>query len=570
MASHTLTNGDVVYDLGQNAAHLPRLSVGGPAGGRVQLTPSELLGKDGAADQSSMGAVHHGNIWCEFTKATDGVETWSPKFFFVGCRYLQVHLTPATTNGVPPKIKSLAGIVIQSSSEPVGEFECSNPLFNRIRNLVRWAQRSNMVSLMTDCPHRERLGWLEEDHLNGPALRYEFNLAQLFTKTLNDIADSQLTNGLVPTTAPEYPAFQEDDPGHLRNRFGDSPEWSASCILVPWQQYEFDGDLNLFRLHYDAMKHYVQYVGSRADHDLVNYGLGDWYDVGPKKPGLAQLTPVALTATAFYYQDVEIMSRAAALLGKNEDAGQFAGLAERIRAAFNDNFYNATNHCYATGSQTANSIPLVMGLCEPANRAAVLAEIVRDVRSHGNALTAGDIGYRYFLRALADGGRSDVIFDMNNQSDQPGYGMQLAKGKTSLTEAWNGGSSQDHFMLGQIQEWFYHDLAGLQNASDSEGFKKIIIHPQPVGNLTWTKASYHSIRGNILCDWRREDGKFTLKISIPANTTATVYLPARSAAAVTESGRSLSSDPGVAFLRQETGCAVCAIASGTYVFRSRL
>jgi alpha-L-rhamnosidase len=509
-----------------------------------------------------MGAGHRGSYLCQFTKATDGEEMWSPKFFYVGCRYVQVHLTPATTNGALPKIKSLAGIVIQSSSEPVGEFSCSNDLFNRIRTLVRWAQRNNMVSILTDCPHREKLGWLEEDHLNGPALRYEFDLAQLFTKIVNDISDSQLTNGLVPTTAPEYTIFRDkNDTNHLRNDFGDSPEWAATFILVPWQQYEFDGDLNLFRTHYDAMKNYVAYLGSRATDYIVSYGLGDWYDLGPKKPGVSQLTPIALTATAFYFQDAEILSRVAALLGKPDDAKQFSELAGKIRAAFNKKFYDATNHFYATDSQCANAIPLVMGICEPSNRADVLNAIVRDVRARGNALTAGDVGYRYLLRALADGGRSDVIFDMNNQSDKPGYGMQLKKGKTSLTEAWDGGSSQDHFMLGQIQEWFYHDLAGIQNAPDSAGFKKIVIAPQPVGDVTWAKASYNSIRGKIVSDWKRDGGNFILKISIPANTTATVFVPAKSPEAVTKT-------KGATFLRIENGRAIFEIESGSYTFES--
>jgi hypothetical protein len=570
VATHTLTNGDIVFDLGQNASHVPKISVTGPAGSKVRLMPSELLDSDGAVNQSSMGAGHRGAIWCEYTKATDGTETWAPKFFYVGCRYVQAQLTPATTNGALPKIRSLAGIVVNSSSEPAGEFECSNPLFNRIRKLVRWAQRSNMVSLLTDCPHRERLGWLEEDHLNGPALRYEFDLAQLFTKTLNDIADSQLTNGLVPTTAPEYTIFRsKTDTNHLRNDFGDSPEWAATFILVPWQQYEFSGDLNLFRKHYDAMKDYLAYFGSRATNYIVNYGLGDWYDVGPKKPGVSQLTPIALTATAFYYQDAEIMAQAAKLLGKDEDAKEFSELAEKIRAAFNETFYDATNHFYATDSQCANAIPLVMGLCEPTNRAAVVDAIVRDVRSRGNALTAGDVGYRYLLRALADGGRSDVIFDINNQSDKPSYGMQLAKGKTSLTEAWDGGSSQNHFMLGQIQEWFYHDLAGIQNAPGSAGFKQIVINPQPVGDVTWVKASYNSIRGKIVSDWKRDGDKFTLKVTIPANTTATVYVPAKSAGNVTESGRTATQSQGVSFLRLENGRAVFEIASGSYEFESK-
>jgi hypothetical protein len=568
VAIHTLTNGDRVYDLGQNASHIPRISVTGPAGSAVRLMPSELLDAEGAINQSSMGAGHRGAVWCEFTKATDGEETWSPKFFYVGCRYVQAHFVPASTNGELPKIKSLAGVVVHSASEPVGEFECSNGLFNRIRQLVRWAQRSNMVSLMTDCPHRERLGWLEEDHLNGPALRYEFDLAQLFTKTLNDIADSQLTNGLVPTTAPEYTIFRDKaNPDQLRNMFGDSPEWSSTFILVPWQQYEFDGDLNLFRAHYDAMKKYLAYFGSRADHFIVSYGLGDWYDVGPKRPGVSQLTPIPLTATAFYFQDADILARAAARLGRTDDARQFAGLAKNIRAAFNEKFYNPTNHFYATDSQCANAIPLVMGLCEPTNRAAVVEAIVQDVRARGNALTAGDVGYGYLLRALADGGRSDVIFDINNQTNQPGYGLQLAKGRTSLTEAWDGGSSQNHFMLGQIQEWFYHDLAGIR--SDGNGFKTISLNPQPVGDVTWVKARYHSIRGEIISDWQRDGDQFTLNVTIPANTTATVFLPAQAPATVTEGGRAAEKSPGVKFLRQENGRAVYEIASGQYTFISR-
>jgi len=558
VSSHTLTDGDVVYDLGQNAAHVPKITVTGPVGSKVRLIPSELLHDDGSANQSSMGGGHRGWIWCEYTKGTDGRETWSPQFFYVGCRYIQVHLTPAKTNGALPKIKSIAGIVVHSASEPVGKFECSNDLFNRIYTLVRWAQQNNMMSIMTDCPHRERLGWLEQDHLNGPALRYDFRLARLFTKTVNDIADSQLTNGVVPTTAPEYTIFRsKNDAYHLRNDFGDSPAWSSSFILVPWQQYQFDGDLNLFRIHYEAMTRYLAYLGSRATNDIVNYGLGDWYDLGPKAPGFAQLTPVALTGTAFYFQDAKIMAQAAALLGKTEDAGKYSKLAEHIRAAFNREFYNSTNHCYATDSQCANSIPLVMGLCEETNRAAVLDSIVRDVRSRGNALTAGDVGYRYLLRALADGGHNDVIFDINNQTNKPGYGMQLAKGKTSLTEAWDGGHSQDHFMLGQIQEWFYHDLAGIRPGAPA--FKKIIIAPQPVGNITWARAGYDSISGEIISRWKRDKEKFTLDISIPANTTATVYVPAKSAEPV-------KAGSGDRFLRMENGCAVYETGSGKHEF----
>jgi hypothetical protein len=565
-AMRTLDNQDVVFDLGQNAAHVPRIRVTGPAGGRVRLFPAELTNHDGSVNQGSMGVRRQNGIWCQFTKAANGEEIWSPKFFYAGCRYVQAHLMPAVPGGERPKIKSLAGIVVHSASEPVGEFECSSALLNRIHTLVRWAQRANMMSLMTDCPHRERMGWLEEDHLNGPALRYEFDLAQLFAKTVNDIADSQLPNGLVPTTAPEYQIFRDArDKQHLRGIFGDSPEWSSSFILVPWQQYEFDGDLDLFRNHYNEMKQYLDYLGSRANNCIVNYGLGDWYDIGQRHPGVSQLTPIALTATAFYYQDVKIMSRAAALLGKNDDAKTYSALAEKTRAAFNEAFYNPANPGYATGSQCANSIPLVMGLCDPANRAAVLDAVVRDVQARGNALTAGDVGYRYLLRALAEGGRSDVIFAMNNQSNKPGYGWQLKEGATSLTEAWDAGrdSSQDHFMLGQIQEWFYHDLAGIQNAPGSAGFREIVIAPQPVGGLKWAGAAFHSVRGKIASRWKSDGKKFNLTVLIPANTTATICVPAGPGSRVRVNGASAK------FLRNEDSRAIFAVGSGEYEFQSQ-
>ena len=182
------------------------------------------------------------------------------------------------------------------------------------------------------------------------------------------------------------------------------------------------------------------------------------------------------------------------------------------------------------------------------------------------------MGYRYLLRALADGGRSDVIFDLNHQSEKPGYGFQLKKGATSLTEAWNAGrgSSQNHFMLGQIMEWFYHDLAGIRNDPAGVGFKKILIQPQPVGDIAWTRTRFNSIRGEIGSDWKRRGDTFTLKVSIPANTMATVFVPANSSALVTESGKPASQSRGVKFLREENGRAVFEIGSGDYGFESRL
>lgn len=557
-----LRKGVTVYDLGQNAALIPRITVRGTAGSVVRIIPAELLRADGSVDRRSVAPNGAPAYW-QYTLAGGGRETWFPKFFYHGARYIQVECS-APEGGELPVVEALEGVVVHSASTRVGEFECSSELFNRIHRLVRWAQLSNMMSVLTDCPHRERLGWLEEYHLNGPPLRYEFDLAQLFTKGLSDMADSQLDNGLVPDIAPEYTVFT--------NGFRDSPEWGSAYLIVPWQQYEWTGDLELLGRHYDGMKRYVAYLSTRADNNIVSHGLGDWYDIGPRRPGIAQLTPVALTATAFYYYDARILARVAALLGMADDAKQYEELAGQIRAAFNQKFLDTRNNQYATGSQCANSIPLVMGLVEPKNRSAVLEAVVRDVRQRGNALTTGDVGYRYLLRALAEGGRSDVIFDINNQSHKPGYGYQLKMGATSLTEAWNADhrSSQNHFMLGQIMEWFYHDLAGIGDDPTGPGFKKIIVNPQPVGDLTWVKASFDSIRGKIISHWTKAEGVFNLSITIPPNTTATVFVPARSADEVTVDEVIAARSVGVKFLRQERDRAVFEVDSGQWVFQSRL
>ena len=553
-----------IVDLGQNASYMPRIRVSGPAGSIVRLTHAEVANKDGSIDRSTCGG-NRGPAYWQYTKATDDPESWFPQFFYAGCRYLQVDKIPAEPGGVLPQLDELEGVVVHSTAEPVGEFKCSNELLNRIRTLVRWAQRSNMVSVLTDCPHREKLGWLEQYHLNGPAIRYEFDVTRIFNKGLRDMADSQTKDGLVPNIAPEYTVFD--------GTFRAAAEWGCSLILVPWQQYEFTGDTALMREYYGPMQKYMKYLATKAHDHILDEGLGDWYDLGPaERPGAAQLTLPPVTATAFYYYDAHLMSEIAALLGKDQDARGYTKLAEEIRTAWLAKFRNKKDGTYATNSQCANAIALVMELAEPEDREQALAALVADVRNRGNAMTAGDVGFRYLLQALAQGGQSDVIYAMINQDERPGYGYQLKQGATSLTEAWdaNRHASHNHFMLGHITEWFYKDLVGIDGDPVGPGFKKIIIRPTPVGDLAWAEATYKSVRGPISVRWDRTGDRFQLAATIPANTSATVYLPAAQNAKVTEAGVDATHSPGIRFLRREAGRNVYAIESGSYSFESRL
>ncbi|KAG0624280.1 hypothetical protein M758_3G236400 [Ceratodon purpureus] len=557
-----LRDGVVIYDLGQNASMMPRIQVSGASGAVVRIIPGELLGDDGAVDRSSCGV---GMAYWQYTLAgkREG-ETYFPKFWYHASRFLQVECVQVAPGEPLPTVESLENVIVHSICEPIGEFACSSDLFNRVYRLIHWAQRSNMWSYMTDCPHRERLGWLEQTHLNGPALRYNFRLDQLFAKTMNDMAETQLEDGMVTTTAPEFAVFD--------SWFRNSPEWSSAFLCIPWQQYEFTGDFELLRIYYDNMVRYVDYLGSRAEGYIVSFGLSDWYDIGPGEPGYSKLTPNGVTGTAFYYQDTVTLAKAAKLLGRSDDAARFLQQAERIRDAFNARFFNPDTHQYATGSQCANAMAIVMGLVDPDHRAAVLQNIVTDIEVKG--ITAGDVGYRYLLRALADCNRSDVIFHMNNQSDKPGYGMMLAKGATALTEAWdaNPRSSQNHFMLGQITEWFFHDLAGIQSDPDGPGFRKVILKPTVVGDLTWVKASYKSVHGTIVSEWERTSHvngtETTFTTTIPANTTATVFLPTSALnSVIMPPGSSSLNDGTVKFVEVEGGCTVYEITeAGTFSF----
>ena len=228
-----LSPGVVLYDFGQNASFIPRLKISGPAGSVVKLTAGEVVNEDGTIDRATMGGAHRGSAWWQYTKATDGEETWFPQFYFLGSRYLHTELMSANEGGERPNVESVEMVIVHSTAKPAGHFASSDPTLNRIRDLVRWAQRSNMVSILTDCPHREKLGWLEQNHTNGPALRYEWDLDRLAANNLRDMSEAQLEDGLVPNIAPEYTVF--------KGTYRAAAEWGASFILVSLAALSFHG-----------------------------------------------------------------------------------------------------------------------------------------------------------------------------------------------------------------------------------------------------------------------------------------------------------------------------------------
>jgi hypothetical protein len=503
-----------IYDLGRNFSGWPVISVRGNAGATVKLTTGELLDAHGLVTQKSSG----GPTYFSYTLRGGAPESWHPRFSYTGFRYVQVEGAA--------EVISLGGEFVHTSAPAAGEFACSKPLFNRIHALVDAAVRSNLQSVLTDCPHREKLGWLEVAHLMGPSILFGFDAPNLYAKIVRDMREAQTESGLVPDIAPEYTVFKDG--------FRDSPEWGSAYVVLPWLLYQWYGDKRALEDNFDGMARYVAYLGSKSDGGIVSHGLGDWYDIGPGAPGPSKLTPQGVTATAIYYQNLDILAQAARLLGRDSDAARFREKAEAVRTAFQARYFDAAKNSYATGSQTANAMPLALSMVPDDRRAAVLENLVKDVVSRGNRQTAGDVGYTYLLRALSEGGRSGVIFDMTARTDPPSYGAQLANGATSLTEAWDAdpASSQNHCMLGHIQEWFYSGLAGIKPDPASPGFVHFFIEPQFVGDLTWVRARYQSVRGPIASEWKRDGNNVELRVTVPAGSTASVILPGKAAVRV--------------------------------------
>ena len=559
--------GVVVYDFGRNFSGWPQIAVRGHAGASIKLTPGELLDVHGIVSQRSANAGPDDPVLFQYTlRGSPQPETWHPRFTYYGFRYLQVDLSPSD-HGLDdrPRIVSASAQVVHDDVPATGSFVSQLPLFNRIHKLIDAAIGSNLVSVLTDCPTREKLGWLEQTHLMGPSIMDDYDVSGLYRKLSNDMADAQLANGLVPSIAPEYVAFVNKDGSSTD--FRDSPEWGSAVILSPWAAYQFYGDAAQLASHYDSMTHYAAYLRGKAKDGILDYGLGDWYDIGPDAPGYSQLTGKGLTATATYYQDLTALAQIAAILGKSDDAQNFATQAEAVKEAFNRQFFHPEINQYDRGSQTAYAMPLALGLVPEDRRSAVVANLVADIRQHGNHVTAGDIGFHYVVRALTDAGRSDVLFDMLTRTDSPSYGYQLAKGATTLTEAWdaNPGSSQDHFMLGHAEEWFYRGLAGIRLDLSRPASEQIVIRPALLKQAKGARASIDSVLGPILATWTYTDS-WTVDVEIPPGSTAQVLLPGPASKIA-----GTSSDSNNALLQSKfvEGFTMVSIGSGNYRFRQR-
>ncbi|NDV83289.1 alpha-L-rhamnosidase [Bacteroides sp. 51] len=525
-----------VLDMGQNLAGFPEITVRGKKGQKVTLLVGEALTDEGAVNQRQTGRQH----FYEYTLKGDGEETWHPRFTYYGFRYIQVEGAVLQGEKNPsrlPVLKKINSCFIYNSAPKVSTFETSNALFNATHRLIEKAVRSNMQAVFTDCPHREKLGWLEQTHLNGPGLLYNYNLKSFIPKIMQDMADAQMPNGAMPSIAPQYVVFHE--PSLID--FAESPEWGCALIVLPAMYEEFYGDDSLIKKYYQQMRAYVDYLTLRSDNHIVSFGLGDWYDYGDFKAGFSRNTPVPLVATAHYYMSVKFLIRAAHKVNNEFDVRYYSQLLPKIIKAFNHKFLDYEKGIYGTGSQCSQALPLFLrmtqtegsfGIYDWDTRLHIRAfqNLIKDIEKHGYRLTTGDVGNRYLIQTLAQSGFNELVYKMFNHDETPGYGFQLKFGATTLTEQWDPrqGSSWNHFMMGQIDEWFFNSLAGISSGKGEKGgFKEIDICPKPVGDLTYVKASTITPNGEVRVDWELSGSTFTLHVHVPVNSTANIYLPGR-------------------------------------------
>ena len=497
----------MVLDMGQNLAGYPEITVSGKPGQYLKITPAETLTPEGLCNQKQTGRPHY----YTYILKGEGKETWHPRFSYYSYRYLQIE-------GDIKVLKDIKSCFIYNSAQRIGEFECSNPLINDTHKLIDRAIRSNWQAVWTDCPAREKLGWLEQDWLNGEALVYNYDAQSMIEQTMQNIVDAQHEDGSMPEIAPEYTQFT----GSWARPFQESPEWGGAIIALPMLYWQHYGDLSLAREYYEPMKRYINYLASQDSAYILKMGLGDWYDYGPGRAGFSQNTPMPLVSTAHYYQWMCYMYVLAKQLGKRDEAYAFNQRAENIRQAFNREFYDAKRKTYGTGSQCSLALPLYLKLVPEKDYQAVLANLVKDIHAHGDRLTTGDVGNRYLFYTLVKNGHRELLYKMLNHYDVPGYGYQIKKGQTTLTEQWNPdhGASMNHFMMAHIENLLIPDLLGIQRNGDL-----IEIAPHPVGDLTWCKGSTMSAQGKVSVSWKIKKDKFIMDIDIPEGGFADVYMP---------------------------------------------
>lgn len=558
--------GVFIVDMGQNMVGWCRLKVTGPAGTAVSLRHAETLQPDGTLYLANIRSAKVTDI---YTLKGKGEETYEPRFTYHGFRYVEVTGFPGK-----PTLESLAGRVVNDDVATAGDFACSHDLINRIYRNIVWGVRGNYRSISTDCPQRdERQGWLGDRSSESKGETYIFDVAALYSKWTQDMADAQNEKGSIPDVCPSYWPL-----------YNDNVTWPSSAVIIPGSLHAQYADEAVIARQYPNMVKWIDHMSGYINDGIItkdNYG--DWC-VPPESPELihskdpARKTAPGILSTSYFCHCLKLMSQYAQLLNKPADAARFTALADRLKKALNEKYYNKEKGYYDNGSQTSCVLPLAFDLVPQGQRERVFQQLIHKItdETHGHVGT-GLVGGQWLNRVLTAGGRPDLVFGFATHREYPSWGYMVEKGATTFWELWNGDTadpamnSGNHVMLvGDLVIWLYEDLAGIKPDPQKPGFKHIIMKPHVVGDLKFVKATHQSPYGLIASEWHRDGNNFDWQITVPPNTTATIYVPAAKPNEVSEGNAPASNSPGVKPLRPVEAAAVYQLDAGKYHFKSTL
>jgi len=561
-----LSPGIFIMDMGQNMVGWLRMKVKGEKGQEVKLRFAETLKEDGSL---AMDNLRKAQVADYYVLKGAETEAWEPSFVFHGFRYVEITGFPGT-----PVLADFEGKVVYDEMATTGSFETSDPTINQIFKNAYWGMRGNYRGMPTDCPQRdERLGWLGDRSTNcfGESFIFDNNL--LYDKWINDIYEAQREDGSVPDVAPNYWMI-----------YSDNMTWPSTFAFATKMLYQQFGNKAPMVKHYDAIKKWMAYMRDTymVDHIMPRDTYGDWC-MPPESPELihskdpSRITEKEVLGTTYYYKCLSMLQEFALLLDKPQDAKAFAEEAEKVKDAFNEKFFNKEAMQYSNNTVTANLLPLYFGMVPEEYREGVFGNIVDktmgDFRGH---ISTGLVGAQYMMRTLTDYGRGDLALRIATNRDYPSWGYMIEKGATTIWELWNGNTadpamnSGNHVMLlGDLVIWFYEYLAGIQNMPGDVAFKQIRMKPYPLEGLSYAKATYRSVRGEIKTSWKKEGGLFYWDIRIPANTSAVVYIPSTPQSVISEGGKDLAATEGITALGYEDGYTAVEVGSGSYRFTCR-
>jgi alpha-L-rhamnosidase len=574
------TPGVYVFDLGQNMVGWVRISVRGAAGTTITLSHAEMLRDSGTVYTDNLRGAQQTDRYTLRGSSMDP-ETFEPHFTYHGFRYVQV-----TGLAARPRLTDLVGRQINSALTEASTFETSSPLITKLWQNVRWTQRDNMIGIPTDCPQRdERLGWMGDIQVFSGTSIFNADMGAFLTKWMRDVRDAQTPDGRFADFSPQ--PFQQRLVEMKRGDFMGVPGWGDAGIVVPWRLWQQYGDSRQLQESYDAAKRWIEFVRGNNP-DLLwknNRGndYGDWLNADTMKdstmPRQGGEVPKPVFATMMFAYATDLVSRMAVVLHNEQEARQYRTLFNDIKTAFNRAYVTNDGHIQGN-TQAGYALALHFNLLPESKRAAAVAYMLEGIETyHGHMSTGFHSTYRMMLE-LSRAGRSDVAYALVNNTTFPSWGYSIENGATTIWERWDGYvkgrgfqdpgmNSFNHYAIGAVAEWMYRVILGINNDDDHPAYEHFVLHPVPGGGLTWVKGSYNSIRGKIEMSWRTDGSTFTENVTIPANTSATVYVPAKAVENVTESGAPARRSNGVHFVGMEGDAAVFTVQSGTYSFVAR-